>query len=77
MTWIFEKFIGDGAIYALCPDCGFHHMVGSILDMDDGIKQYRYCPLRGKFLFDSRKDVEAVWNERNIEELWEQDGKNV
>lgn len=27
-TWIYEKFSGDLAIYAFCPECGFHYMCG-------------------------------------------------
>ena len=24
MTWTYEKFKGNGAIYAFCPKCGFY-----------------------------------------------------
>ena len=24
MVWKYEKFKGDGAIYAFCPKCGFY-----------------------------------------------------
>lgn len=71
MTWVHEKFYGDAAIYAFCPNCNFHHMAGSTLEIEKGIGQYNYCPMCGEHLYDDNGETEVIWNKRNIEELWE------
>ncbi len=80
MTWTYEKFKGDGAIYAFCPKCGFHHNPSSFLPNSEGIHevqityQYNYCPMCGEYLYDD--DIEHatyIRNERDIEELYSKD----
>lgn len=75
MVWKYEKFKGDGAIYVFCPKCGFHHShkcrnweTGTV----DINYQYNYCPMCGEYLCDDnfKNDVEIVWNERDISELY-------
>ena len=31
MTWKYEKFKGDMAIYAICPICNFHYCAGDTI----------------------------------------------
>lgn len=71
MMWIFEKFRGDGAIYAICPKCGFHYASGSTLEMDAGLRQYRYCPMCGEFLLNPSEEIEVTWNERDMMVLYD------
>lgn len=73
MKWIFEKFKGDMAIYAQCPKCNFKHNA-SIFDhteMRSSItRQYKYCPMCGEYLYDDREEINVIWNERDIVELY-------
>lgn len=74
MVWKYEKFKGDLAIYAFCPKCGFHHCPSRFdsKTMESDIAyQYNYCPICGEYLYNSNPDVDVIWNERNITELWE------
>lgn len=57
MVWKYERFIGDDAVYAFCPICGFHHNPSETVK--DGQKyytyvryQYAYCPACGMYLHD-------------------------
>ena len=70
MKWHFEKFIGDGAIYAICPKCGFYHNA-SVYHNGQFIiaKQYNYCPMCGEYLYVASNNIGVVWNERDIDEL--------
>ena len=76
MVWEYEKFKGDMAIYAFCPKCNFHHCPSELVKDEDGklttdIKyQYNYCPICGEYLYDDKEIVDVVWNERDIEELY-------
>lgn len=69
--------MGDGAIYAFCPKCGFYHNPSrfDLETMESNITyQYHYCPECGEYLYDDNleKDgVEVIWDERNVTELWE------
>lgn len=78
MTWTYEKFRGDAAIYAFCPKCGFHHNP-SRMEMEDGkfttniLYQYNYCPICGEYLYDKNAvddGFEVTWDERDILELY-------
>ena len=75
MVWEYEKFRGDAAIYAFCPKCRFHHCP-SRWNYDtwqsDLVYQYNYCPICGEYLYNEnfKNGVEVIWNERNIEELY-------
>ena len=53
MKWIFEKFKGDMAVYAICPRCGFYHCASSLNpDMTTTItNQYKLCPMCGEYLY--------------------------
>lgn len=75
--WIFEKFMGDGAIYAICPFCNFYHAVGTALNLYGGIAQYTYCPVCGEKLYDNHTQVYVNWNQRDIEELYALNAKEV
>ncbi len=76
MVWKYEKFRGDAAIYAFCPKCKFHHNPSKLTTDEDGRLttkiqyQYNYCPICGEFLHDDKEDVDVIWNERDIEELY-------
>ena len=75
MTWKYEKFKGDGAIYAFCPKCNFNHnpsrLNTSTMQCELGI-QYNYCPMCGEYLYDETENVDVIWNERDIIELYKQ-----
>ena len=77
MIWTYEKFRGDAAIYAFCPKCGFHHNPSKMVTDEDGKwtsevqYQYNYCPMCGERLYDENDAIEVIWNERNIEELYD------
>ena len=80
MVWKYEKFKGDGAIYAFCPKCGFHHnpsrMTKNEIFETEINYQYNYCPMCGEYLFDDNDNVEVIWNERDIAELYEEEMNN-
>ena len=74
MVWTYEKFKGDGAIYAFCPKCGFHHNPSRLTPESmicEEIKyQYNYCPICGEYLYDENEYFDVIWNERDIVELY-------
>lgn len=67
-TWIYEKFKGDMAIYAICPYCGFTHCPSRLNTetmQSEIVYQYKHCPECGKYLYDSSDDdVDVIWNDR-------------
>lgn len=75
MVWKYEKFRGDGAVYAFCPKCNFHHNPSKYFPEERDtrvIYQYNYCPICGEYLYDA--DVETngyktIWEVRDIAEL--------
>lgn len=75
-VWKYEKFKGDAAIYAFCPKCGFHHNPSRMEQDENGrwsteIKfQYKYCPMCAEPLFDKSGEVDVIWDERDITELY-------
>ena len=78
MVWEYEKFKGDGAIYAFCPKCNFHHNPSRLnhKTMACDIRyQYNYCPICGEYLNDENFEdgVEVIWNERDIIELYKEE----
>ena len=32
--------------------------------------QYKYCPMCGEYLYNGNENVDVVWNERDISELY-------
>jgi rubredoxin len=82
--WIFEKFIGNMAIYQICPHCGYMHEAGSQkrdFDNEGNVtkaefaiaSQYRYCPMCGKYLYNGSGELNVVWNERKFMDLMEEE----
>lgn len=73
IKWIFEKFKGDMAIYAICPKCGYRYSCSSESDFAsiEIDRQFKYCPMCGKYLFDERSEIEVIWNKRDIVALYE------
>lgn len=70
MTWKYEKFKGDMAIYAICPVCNFHYYCG------DFIKQqittlYTYCPMCGEYLYENDSEANVAYNQNELEALYE------
>ena len=76
MEWHFEKFIGNTAVYGICPNCHFNEAFGYLrLDGSGDIKikkVYNFCPICGKPLKPSNEEVEIVWNERDWTEWLEE-----
>ena len=76
VVWKYEKFNGDLAIYAFCPNCGFYHNPSRLIEgtMKSGIVyQYFYCPMCGEYLYDAEAEesgFHVIWNKRNITELY-------
>lgn len=72
MKWKFEKFTGDGAIYAFCPNCNYHYAAGGSNPptweprVD---KQFPFCPGCGEFLWCEDDEIEVVKYVRNIREI--------
>lgn len=66
MEWKYEKFIGDGAVYATCGACGYTHCCSSW--KDGGIvidRLFLFCPMCGNKATNTQgPDIEVVWNER-------------
>ena len=63
MIWKFEKFKGDKALYAFCPECGYHYIAG----VEDQItKYYTHCLVCGKYLYEELEEYTLAWNERFI-----------
>lgn len=71
MSWQFEKFKGDMAIYAICPKCGFYHSPSTTnRDMTTTITdQYRFCPMCGEYLYVEGENIDVIWNQRHISDL--------
>lgn len=75
MKWRFEKFQGNMAIYAICPECGFMHNPSSCdrkTFKPSITTQYKYCPMCGNYLYDESDELDVIWNERNMQELCDQ-----
>lgn len=74
MKWHFEKFKGDMSVYAFCPKCGFSHNPSTLnRDMTTTItKQYRYCPMCGEYLYVEGEEIDVIWNQRHILELYKE-----
>ena len=72
MKWIFEKFKGDMAIYAICPQCGFYHNPSTLhSDMTTTItNRYKLCPTCGEYLYVEGNTVDVIWNQRYITEFF-------
>jgi len=64
MHWKLEKFFGDYAIYAFCPQCGFHYVMGDAINQEVET-YYNYCPICGAYFGDSDLP-EVIYNKRNI-----------
>lgn len=74
MVWQYEKFEGDLAIYAFCPNCGFYHDASEFNYEDMKVNivyEYNYCPNCGIYLHneDFKKKIEILWNKRNKKSL--------
>lgn len=70
MNWIYEKFKGDMALYAICPNCNFTYGCGDTLHGNVKITNpYVFCPLCGEFLYES-DEYDVVYNERDITDLY-------
>ena len=73
MTWKFEKFKGDGAVYAFCPKCNFYHNPSHFNSETMSVEiafQYKYCPMCGEYLYDKSDNFKVVWGERYIMDLY-------
>lgn len=72
MKWIFEKFQGDMAIYAICPKCGFYHNPSTLhADMTTTItNQYQFCPTCGEYLYVEGDAIDVIWNQRYVTEFF-------
>lgn len=73
MKWIFEKFKGDLAVYAFCPKCNFRHNPSRVTPKTMEVEivcQYKYCPMCGEYLYDDRDNLDVIWNERDVTELY-------
>lgn len=73
LTWEYEKFKDDMAIYAFCPVCGF--MYNPSQKKPDSfeteiVNQYKYCPECGKYLYSDAEKVDVIWNERSHMDRW-------
>jgi predicted RNA-binding Zn-ribbon protein involved in translation (DUF1610 family) len=75
IEWRFEKFIGDSAIYIVCPKCGFLHNVSYIAQpfevRIDPQKIYNYCPNCGEEDTSNHyeENREVIWNKRSWKEI--------
>lgn len=72
MTWQYEKFKDDGAIYAICPQCNFRHnpsRFDAATMQSRVVYQYLYCPMCGAYLYDAKAEtdgIEVKWNEHSL-----------
>ena len=75
MKWHFEKFKGNMAVFAICPNCRFYknisYMTANAEVRIDPSNIYHYCPNCGeKNESDyNSENIDVVWNRRNFEEL--------
>lgn len=75
MVWKYEKFKGDSAIYAFCPECNFYHNPSELNVETMKVEvnyQYNYCPMCGTYLYNEKAEIngiDVIWNKRDIEEL--------
>lgn len=78
--WIFTKFKGDRAIYAICPHCDFHYNP-SILDenLNPVISSvFKYCPMCAEYLYITPENIKVdVETNRYITEVYETSDKKV
>ena len=70
MTWRYEKFKGDMAIYAICPRCNFHYCCGDFLK-NQIVAQYTYCPMCGEYLYENTEEGNVIYNKNEIDVLYE------
>lgn len=73
MKWKFEKFNGDGAIYAFCPNCNYHYAAGgpNPPTQEPRVdKQFPFCPGCGEFLWCEDDEIEVVKGVRHIKEIF-------
>ena len=69
MTWKYEKFKGDMAIYAIYPICKFHYCAGDTFNSQIN-KQYTYCPMCGEYLYENAEKVNVIYNENELDALY-------
>lgn len=74
MIWRFEKFKGDCAIYATCPKCKYSYSTTTAPNFKTGEYvidiHYKYCPECGVYLYNNSEEINVIWNERDIVELY-------
>ena len=70
MSWKYEKFKGDMAIYAICPICNFHYCCGDFLKKQI-VTQYTYCPMCGEYLYENTEEVNVIYNKNELDVLYE------
>ena len=68
--WIFEKFKGDMAIYAICPICNFHYCAGDFIKKQI-TTLYTYCPMCGEYLYEDGSEANVTYNKNELEALYE------
>ena len=66
MSWRYEKFKGNAAVYAICPKCNFYYSCGGF---GKSVITYNYCPNCGSYENDDCENVNIIWNERGMEDF--------
>lgn len=66
MSWRYEKFKGNAAVYAICPKCNFYYSCGGL---GKSVITCNYCPNCGSYENDDCENVNIIWNERDVEDF--------
>lgn len=72
LSWRYEKFKHNAAVYAICPKCNFYYSCGGLGAKDGETiinKVYNYCPNCGSYENDDLDEKDIIWNERYIEDF--------
>lgn len=70
MTWKYEKFKGDMAIYAICPTCNFHYCCGDTIK-NQITNLSTYCPMCGEYLYENCSEANVAYNQNELEALYD------
>ena len=58
------------AIYAICPTCNFHYCCGDFIKKQI-TNLYTYCPMCGEYLYENNSEANVVYNQNELEALYE------
>ncbi len=77
--WVFTKFKGDKAIYAICPHCNFCYNLSALNEDLEAVipSVFKYCPMCSEYLYMTPEKIKIDIVDRYITEVYETNDKKV